>query len=274
MAAGAATSDGALRTLKGHTRWVTSVCTTPDCRHVISGSYDTTVRIWSLANGELLHALNGHTGQVTSVCTSTDGRRVMSGSLDMSVRVWALADGALVHAPARVARHRGFDAGRDGRRLPVGEARLIRVHIERGRVGHGSGMGRRRDASSHGAGYNGSASMWRDAAPGDMVKFSWEPGCANASSLARRYGGVLDADMSTTIRLLIPPDTYYMCYAFGPFPYDEEAEQVQRGLARDTRRLSESAGLLCTWTLTRYLLRASSTQPLGLRAAHRGHEGP
>ena len=100
----------------------------------------------------------------------------------------------------------------------------------------------RRNASSHGANYDGSASMWMNAAPGDMVKFSSEPGCENASSLPRRFGGVLDADMSTTIRLLIPPDTYYMCYAFGPFPYDEEAERVQRGLAGGTRRLSESNG--------------------------------
>lgn len=98
----------------------------------------------------------------------------------------------------------------------------------------------KRYASSHGADFDGSAIMWKNAAIGDMIKFTSEPGCVNAASLPRRFGGVLDDDRSTTIRLLIPPDTYYMCYAFGPFPFDEEAEQVQRGLAQGRRRLSKS----------------------------------
>ena len=75
MAAGVATSDGALRTLTGHANWVPSVCTTPDCQHVISGSSDETVRVWSLASGKLVHTLNGHTGAAVGASAPAQRRK-------------------------------------------------------------------------------------------------------------------------------------------------------------------------------------------------------
>ena len=86
----------ALQTLDGHTNVVTSVCATTDRRYVISGSFDDSVRVWSLADGSLVRTLNGHTDTVRSVHTTTDGRYIISGSVDNSVRVWSLADGSLV----------------------------------------------------------------------------------------------------------------------------------------------------------------------------------
>ena len=35
-----------VRTLEGHGDWVNSVCTSPDGSHIISGSYDATVKVW------------------------------------------------------------------------------------------------------------------------------------------------------------------------------------------------------------------------------------
>jgi len=38
--------------LTGHSKWVNSVAYSPDGKHIVSGSGDTTVRIWDAATGE------------------------------------------------------------------------------------------------------------------------------------------------------------------------------------------------------------------------------
>eukprot|EP00966_Prymnesium_polylepis_P085224 1973350-Prymnesium_polylepis.1 len=48
---------------------------------------------------------------------------------------------------------------------------------------------------------------WNATAPGDFLAFVTQPGsCAGASSLPASRGGLLDANMETTVRLTIPPD--------------------------------------------------------------------
>ena len=47
-------------TLEGHTSEVRSVAVSPDGSTIASGSDDRTVRVWSLADGSLLHTLYGH----------------------------------------------------------------------------------------------------------------------------------------------------------------------------------------------------------------------
>ena len=39
-------------TLTGHSREVTSVAYSPDGKHIVSGSYDRTVKVWDAATGE------------------------------------------------------------------------------------------------------------------------------------------------------------------------------------------------------------------------------
>jgi len=67
---------------------VASVTFSPDGRRIVSGSCDTTVRIWdtqvqAMAGGPLL----GHTSRVTSVAFSPNAKRVVSGSWDKTVRI-------------------------------------------------------------------------------------------------------------------------------------------------------------------------------------------
>jgi WD domain, G-beta repeat len=50
-----------LRTLSGHTHWISSVAFSPDGRMLASASADNTIKLWDSASGQLLRALTGHT---------------------------------------------------------------------------------------------------------------------------------------------------------------------------------------------------------------------
>ena len=45
--------DGDLKIFNGHTDYVTSVSFSPDGKHICSGSYDTTVRLWNINTGNI-----------------------------------------------------------------------------------------------------------------------------------------------------------------------------------------------------------------------------
>ena len=85
-----------IRTFEGHTSWVHAVALTPDGRHVISGSWDGTLRMWDLQTGESLRTFEGHTDWVNAVAVTPDGARAVSGSSDRTLRVWDLESGQLL----------------------------------------------------------------------------------------------------------------------------------------------------------------------------------
>jgi WD40 repeat protein len=82
-----------VRRLTGHQDAVTSVAVTPDGRYVVSGSWDSTVRVWELATGKEVRRLTGHLGDVESVAVTPDGRYILSGGDDTTLRLWELATG-------------------------------------------------------------------------------------------------------------------------------------------------------------------------------------
>ncbi len=77
----------------GRTATVYGVAFSPDGHCALSGSEDSTVRVWALETGTCERVLEGHTGSVFDVAFSPDGRRALSGSFDGTVRVWALGTG-------------------------------------------------------------------------------------------------------------------------------------------------------------------------------------
>jgi WD40 repeat protein len=86
-------------TLTGHTGAVRALAVTDlDGRPVVvSGSNDSTIRVWDLGTGTLVAGpFRGHTGYVRAVAVAElDGRAVVvSGADDQSVRVWDLRTGA------------------------------------------------------------------------------------------------------------------------------------------------------------------------------------
>ena len=81
--------DGTLvHTFKGHASAVRAVAVTPDGQHIISGSYDKTVKVWSVASKSLVSTCHGHTEGVHAVAATPDGQRILSGGADKTVRVW------------------------------------------------------------------------------------------------------------------------------------------------------------------------------------------
>jgi WD40 repeat protein len=79
-----------LGTFDGHVLPVMSAQFTPNCRWLLSGSLDKTVRLWDVSSRRLLHLFEGHSLGVNAIAVSPDSRHAASAGLDRVIRVWAL----------------------------------------------------------------------------------------------------------------------------------------------------------------------------------------
>ena len=79
--------------MQGHTNQVNSVACSADGTRIVSGSGDSTVKVWDAGSGEEILTLRGHAGPVTSVAFSADGVWIASGSFDNTVKVWNAVTG-------------------------------------------------------------------------------------------------------------------------------------------------------------------------------------
>jgi WD40 repeat protein len=83
--------------LEGHRDRVLSVAISSNGLHIVSGSWDHTVRVWDRISGTHQRTMTGHTGLVNSVGISPDSRLIVSGSSDGTVRVWKTVSGTCHH---------------------------------------------------------------------------------------------------------------------------------------------------------------------------------
>ncbi len=83
--------------LGGHKRSVKSISFSPDGKIMASGSYDTTIRLWSLLwslpAGRYKKTLKGHRKSINSMAFSADGKLLASASRDNTTRVWDVETG-------------------------------------------------------------------------------------------------------------------------------------------------------------------------------------
>ena len=131
--------DGTLlKEFKGHTSSVNALATTPDREHIVSGGYDTLVKVWNDESGDLVSTGEGPAGLVRTVACMPDSKRILSGSDGGAVRLWTLGgthqktfEGlhaqtvlALVALPDNV---HALSAGNDIKLFNVHDGRVLRT---------------------------------------------------------------------------------------------------------------------------------------------------
>ena len=72
----------------GHGLAVRGVVPSPDGLLVLSGSYDTTLKLWDVRSGQCTRTFSGHNHAVSSCAFSSDGHFVLSGSYDQTLKLW------------------------------------------------------------------------------------------------------------------------------------------------------------------------------------------
>lgn len=84
-----------IRALSGHQHSVRAIAAHADT--LVSGSYDSSVRVWKISTGETLHRLLGHNQKVYSVVLDHARNRCISGSMDYMVKIWSLETGCALY---------------------------------------------------------------------------------------------------------------------------------------------------------------------------------
>ncbi|KAG8757818.1 hypothetical protein FRC11_004248, partial [Ceratobasidium sp. 423] len=88
-----------------HTDPVSSVRLSLDGKFIVSGSWDSTIRIWATPTGELVTGPFEGPCQITAVSFSVDGTRVLSASQDCAVQTWSAFCGVRSDNKSRVTNY-------------------------------------------------------------------------------------------------------------------------------------------------------------------------
>ena len=83
-----------LRTLTGPTDTVLSIAYSPDGRNLVSGNWDSHIRMWECGHRRTPKKHSpGHEEGVPSLVYSPDGATLISGSWDNTIRIWDVDTG-------------------------------------------------------------------------------------------------------------------------------------------------------------------------------------
>jgi WD40 repeat protein len=86
-------TDEIQRTLEGHKMVITSCSFAPNGTAILSGSQDSTMKLWCVTTGQLLRTLEGHTNEIHACAFSPSGMNIISASRDGTLRLWAVSTG-------------------------------------------------------------------------------------------------------------------------------------------------------------------------------------
>lgn len=80
----------------GHRHTVASISVSPDSAFLVSGSWDTSVRLWNITTLQTIKVLRGHSDFVTSVSFSYDGALIVSGDIGGIICIWNAKNGSQI----------------------------------------------------------------------------------------------------------------------------------------------------------------------------------
>lgn len=113
-------------TLHGHTDWVTCLLSIDDL--LISGSWDSSIKMWNLNTKECVVSLSGHTAGINAI--DLKGDVLLSASLDCTLRVWNMTTKActgVLEGHTDQVSHVNFFTPRPTPQAPQQPARMLAV---------------------------------------------------------------------------------------------------------------------------------------------------
>ncbi|AMV31474.1 WD domain, G-beta repeat [Pirellula sp. SH-Sr6A] len=81
------------RTIEGHSDAIYGVAWSPDGQSLATSGYDKSVRLWSVATGELVRTFSGHNGAVYDVDFDPTGQVIATASADETIKLWRVDSG-------------------------------------------------------------------------------------------------------------------------------------------------------------------------------------
>ena len=113
--------------LAGHTNVIKGLSFSRDGRWLVSGSYDGTAVVWSVATQEPSLVFRGHEADVVSVALSPDGEIVASVGLDGVVLLWDRSSGEVVaRVRSRSGANQCLDFAPNGTLLAICSSQVAR----------------------------------------------------------------------------------------------------------------------------------------------------
>ena len=79
-----------IRSLMGHSNFVEDIQLSSDGQFALSASWDASMRLWDLSNGQCTRKFTGHGKDVLTCAFSADNRQIVSGSRDQQMKVCVL----------------------------------------------------------------------------------------------------------------------------------------------------------------------------------------
>lgn len=131
------------RMINAHNEAINTVVVTQEndqCNwHIITGSHDQMIRIWSFKTGALIKELggkknNGHTDRINSVAITNDGQYIISASHDKTIKKWDIKSCAAEEIGVHELEVNSVVVTPDGRIISASHDSLIKIWDPKNRL--------------------------------------------------------------------------------------------------------------------------------------------
>ncbi|MGL5064853.1 MAG: WD40 repeat domain-containing protein [Microcoleus sp.] len=116
-------SSAILKATLYHSDSILSIAISPDGQLLATGSHDSTIKIWSLHDGELQQRICGHSTAVLLVAFSPASKILLTRSRAGTIKLWNLQNGELLNSLADINRHEFVAVSPDWQILAIGTTR-------------------------------------------------------------------------------------------------------------------------------------------------------